>query len=135
MKRAALALAFACAALPAANVWAQPIYACPRYDGSTSYQSTPCVGMPSGQQPIVTAPYSTGAHIRRATEDWVQVKIDAFEQNLHGSGVSEDCQRYLLGILRRTPLDARLRDGSPCAQHPAAAAALPAADAVDAAAR
>ena len=122
MKHAALPLVFLCAALPAA---AQPVYACPRYDGSTSYQSTPCVGMPSGQQPIVNVP---GARLRRATDEAVEAIMDAADAEIAASGASEECQRALMALGRTTLY---MPEGA-CAPRAAASAA---ADAVDAGAR
>lgn len=124
MKHAALPIVFLCAALPAA---AQPIYACPRYDGSTSYQSTPCVGMPSGQQPIVNAP---GTHIKRAGEE-ARATIDAAAINsIRSSGARPECQQRLIAILRSETPPAGSEEA--CAPR---ADASPATDAVDAGAR
>ena len=125
MKRAALALSFVCAALPAA---AQPIYACPRYDGSTSYQSTPCVGMPSGQQPIVNAP---GAHIQRAGAEAREAIDAAAIADIRASGARPECQERLIAILRSETPPAGSEDA--CAPRPAASAA--ASDAVNLPAR
>ena len=128
MKHAALALTLACAAWCALPAAAQPVYACPRYDGSTSYQGTPCVGMPSGQQPIVTAPAATAAHFRRAGDEGVRAIMDAGDREIDASGASVEC-KHALKSLGRTTL--YMPDGA-CVPRTAAS---PAADAVDAAAR
>lgn len=127
MKHAALPLLFLCAALPAFPSAAQPIYACPRYDGSTSYQSTPCVGMPSGQQPIVNAP---GAHIRRAGDEAREMIDAAAIANIRASGARAECQQRLIAILRSETPPAGSEDA--CAPRPVAS---PAADAVNASAQ
>lgn len=121
MKHAALALTIACAAWCALPAAAQPVYACPRYDGSTSYQGTPCVGMPSGQQPIVsgTGAAAADASIQRLREAGAYGRAlitEAAVQQIQQSSSRPECKQRLIALLREEPLPEGSEDA--CAPRP-----------------
>ena len=96
MKRVAFALLFVCAVLQPAL--AQSVYRCPRYDGSTSFQDTPCVGMPSGGQPVV----ERAAPIHQAADDAVDGIHAAFERDVQHYDISPECREALVALGRST---------------------------------
>lgn len=109
MKHAALALTIACAAWCALPAAAQPVYACPRYDGSTSYQGTPCVGMPSGQQSIVGGTGAAAAdasiqRLRKAGDEAQAIIFEAYQKEIRSLGLSPECEAaYLSSLSARVP--------------------------------